>query len=215
MTWWNDFSIRPWTVKVLKCTECVTCPPSESWNADKVRVRACICVHLRSDCHSPTVKSKNDQRKTNLHYLTSLAARGCPVLVFFLVFKTNAGTSDAGYCDCRHVCDDEETHHEDHDECDHVIEDHDDRSSASGNEDCLVMFSVFHCTTSLYTGCSYGVVASSLVGLHDLVLVSVVTPFVRRSDVNPFPLAIMSNSSMSECVYPCSCMRIRYWSSSR
>ena len=55
-------------------------------------------------------------------------------------------------------------------------------------------------SVSLYSGCSYGVVASSLGGLHDLVLVSVVTPFVRRSDVNPFPLAIMSNSSMSECV---------------
>ena len=25
MTWWNDFSIRPWSVEVLECAECVTC----------------------------------------------------------------------------------------------------------------------------------------------------------------------------------------------
>ena len=32
----------------------------------------------------------------------------------------------------------------------------------------------------------YGVAASSLVGLYDLVLVSVVSPFVRRCDEKPF-----------------------------
>ena len=44
MTLWNDFSIRSWSVKVLKCAQCVT-SASESFNAEKVRVRARICVH--------------------------------------------------------------------------------------------------------------------------------------------------------------------------
>ena len=64
--------------------------------------------------------------------------------------------------DCRHVCDDEESHHEDLDEVDHVHEDHDDHCSASGT----VSGDVFP-----FSLCN--------------VLVSVVTPFVRRSDVNP------------------------------
>ena len=45
----------------------------------------------------------------------------------------SAGTSDeVGSGDCRHVCDDEESHQEDHDEGDHVQEDHDDHCSATG-----------------------------------------------------------------------------------
>ena len=38
-----------------------------------------------------------------------------------------------GYSDCRHVCGDDELHHEDLDESDHVHEDHDDHCSASGS----------------------------------------------------------------------------------
>ena len=33
------------------------------------------------------------------------------------------------------------------DESDHVHEDHDGNCSASGTEDCLVICSLFHCTT--------------------------------------------------------------------
>ena len=78
--------------------------------------------------------------------------------------------------------------HEDLDEGDHVHEDHDHPWSASGSEDCLVMFSPFHCTIYLYSG-RYSVFTVSLppfsVELHDLVLVSAVSPFCWRSDVNP------------------------------
>ena len=89
----------------------------------------------------------------------------------------------AGYGDCRHVCDDEEHHHEDLDEGDNVHEDHDDHWSASGSEDCLVMFPLSHCKNALvfrvFFGL-YGVAASSLIGLYDLVLVSVVTPVLWK-----------------------------------
>ena len=94
----------------------------------------------RSDCHSPNVISKIDHKKL-LHYLNCVAATtGRPELVFFLVFKTSAGTSDVvGYCDCRHVCDDGESHHEELVQSDHV------HCSASGTEDCLVMSVQFMC----------------------------------------------------------------------
>ena len=79
------------------------------------------------------------------------------------------------------------------DEGDHVHEDHDVHCSASGTEDCLVMCSLFHCTTLylfwVFFGL-YGVVVYSLVVLYDLVLVSVVSPFVRRSEVNPLFIRI-------------------------
>ena len=176
----------------------------------KVRVRVCICVRppfglSLSDCKF------EEKSKTHLHYLIGVAAKSSPGLVFFLVFKTSAGTSDVvGYCDCRHVCDDEESHPEDLDEGDHVHEDHDDHCSASGTEDRLVMSSLVHCTTCLFF-CLCGVAASSLVGLYHLTLVSVVSPFVKRSVVYPcFTLLLCQNSSMSDCVYPCSCMRIWY-----
>ena len=52
-----------------------------------------------------------------------------------------------GYSDCRHVCDDEESHHENLDGSDHVHEDNDDHCSATGSEASLVMFSHFHCAT--------------------------------------------------------------------
>ena len=65
-------------------------------------------------------------------------------IVFFLAFKKSAGTSDAvRYCDCRYVCDDEESHHGDLDESDHVREDHDDHCSAWSNEYRLVIFPFF------------------------------------------------------------------------
>ena len=59
---------------------------------------------------------------------------------------------------------------------DDVHEDHDDHWSASDSEDCRVMCSsVF--TMSL---------PPPFVGLCELILVSVVSPFCGRSDVNPF-----------------------------
>ena len=42
--------------------------------------------------------------------------------------------------------------HEDHDEGDHVHEEHDGHCSASGSEDCLVRFSLFNCAICLYSG---------------------------------------------------------------
>ena len=75
--------------------------------------------------------------------------------MFSRVFKTSAGTSDVvGYCDRRHVCDDEEAHQEDRDESDHVHEDRDDLWSASGSEDFLVMLPLFHWTICFYSECS-------------------------------------------------------------
>ena len=38
-------------------------------------------------------------------------------------------------CDCRHVCDDQESHHEDLDEMDRVHDDQGDHCSASGSDD--------------------------------------------------------------------------------
>ena len=62
-----------------------------------------------------------------LRSLNCVAAMSRPELVFFLVFKTSAGTSHVvGSPDCRHVRDNEESRHEDHDAGDHVHEDHDD-----------------------------------------------------------------------------------------
>ena len=156
---------------MLKCAGCVTCA-SESKNAEKVRVRACICVHPRfgvtlSDWQfeewSKTNSTLSDLRRNKSPY----------VYVVFLVFKTKVGTLDVeGYSDCRHDCDDEESHHEDHD----------DHCSASGTQDYLVMFS-FLFVFRVFFGFS-GVAASSLVGLY-LVLVSVASRCCARSDVIP------------------------------
>ena len=114
-----------------------------------------------------------------------------------------------GWCGCRHVCDDQESHHEDLVEGDHVHEDHDNHLSASSSEDCLVMFFPFPhvrfvCIQSVLR--LYSVAASSSVALYDLVWVSEVTPFFN--DVNHFILATLTNYSMSDCVYPCSSKRI-------
>ena len=94
---------------------------SESHSAEEVRVRVCICVHIpfglsRSDC-----QLEEDQQKTEfLRYLICVAATGRFELVFFLVFKMSAGTSDeSGYGDCRHL-----------DEGDHVHAGPDDHCSA-------------------------------------------------------------------------------------
>ena len=68
--------------------------------------------------------------------------------------KTPARTSDAvGYGDCRHDCDGEESHQLS--KGDHVHDDHDDRSSASGSRGGLVMFPLFHCTSELYSARSW------------------------------------------------------------
>ena len=101
-----------------------------------------------SDCHSPIVSPKR-----NLHYLICITAAVRPELVFHL--KTSAGTSDVVvYCDCRHGSDDEESHHDELVEDDHVHEDHDEHCSASGTQDCLVMFALFNRAIGLYSGCS-------------------------------------------------------------
>ena len=44
MVWWNDLSIRPWCVKVLKCAECVTCV-SESEISEKKYACECVSVY--------------------------------------------------------------------------------------------------------------------------------------------------------------------------
>ena len=55
-----------------------------------------------------------------LRCLICVAATGRNELVFILMLNTSAGTSDeVGLSDCRHVCDDEESHHEGLDEGDH------------------------------------------------------------------------------------------------
>ena len=104
------------------------------------------------------------------------------------MYRTCVGTSDeVGNGDCRHECDDEEPHQGNLVESTHVHDDHDDHDcSASGSEDCLVKFPFFLMYNVLvckvFFG-PYGVAASSLVGLYDLVLVSVVSPFCRGSHV--------------------------------
>ena len=52
------------------------------------------------------------------------------------LFRTCAGTShEASVGECRHDCDDEESHKEDLVDGDHVHADHDDNCSASGSGD--------------------------------------------------------------------------------
>ena len=127
------------------------CENNYDCGAEKMRVRVCICEHLPFALPFSDCQFERDQ-KTILRYLICVAASSRPELVFFLVFKKLVGRSDVVcYCDCCHVCDDEESPHEDHDESDHVHEDHDDHCSASGSEDCLVMFSMFHSARCLYS----------------------------------------------------------------
>ena len=140
------FSIRP--SKVLQCAECVTCA-SERDNAEKVRVRLCS-VYTRSDCYFVMVNSKKDE-KNNSTLSDLCRSNQSP---WACVLPCVQDEDVVGYCDCRHVCDDEEYHHEDLDEGDHVHEDRDDHCSASGTEDCLVMFLHFHFTNCLYSRCS-------------------------------------------------------------
>ena len=83
------------------------------------------------------------------------------------------------HSDCRHVCDDEGTDHDDLDENDHVHEDHDDQCSASSSEACRVLLfplSLYNMFVFRVFFSLRGVAASSLVGLYDLVLVSVSKP---------------------------------------
>ena len=125
--------------------------------------RVCICVH------PPFGLSFEEEQKESK--LICVAATSRPELVFFLAFKTSEGTSKkVSCCDCRCVRDDEESNHEDLDEGDHVHEDRDDHCSASGSVPPYNLF-VFG--------------ASSLRGLYDVVLVSVVIPFCGRSHVIP------------------------------
>ena len=67
-------------------------------------------MHTSPGIVSPIVNSK--KIKKHLRY-PMCVARGRPELVFFFVFKTSAETSHVvGSPDCRHFCDDEESHHE-------------------------------------------------------------------------------------------------------
>ena len=144
--------------------------------AEKVRVGVCVCVHLPSGL--------SIRRRIKIHSLICLAATNHPELVFFLVFKPGAGTSDViGSCDCRHVCDDEETHREGLDEGDHVPDDH--RSHRVLRVVCSRLPLYNLCVFSVPFGL-HGVAASFLVGWYDLALVSVVRPFCRGNDINPF-----------------------------
>ena len=136
-----------------------------------------------------------------MHCLSRFATSRDELVFFRLCSRRAAETSDVvGYSDCRHVCDDEESHHEDLDEGDHVHEDNDDHCSATGSEAVWSCFPVS--TVQLY--CiqgvlwSYGVAASSRIGLYDLVQASVISPFVRRHDVSPPSCAMLSNSSLSD-----------------
>ena len=94
-------------MKVLKCAQCVKRVPEDNYDcgADEVRVSVCVSVYTsRSESHSPIVSSKKIKKKTIPRHLTCIAATGRPGLVFFLVLKTSAGTSDEeGYGDCRHI----------------------------------------------------------------------------------------------------------------
>ena len=114
----------------------------------RARESAYLCTH---PVRIVSIRLSIRRRSKNLHHLICVAATSRPELVFFLVFKTSVGTQDVvGYCDCRHVCDDEESH------------------QTLGTEDCLVMFSL----------------ASSMVGLYDLVSVCVVSPFCQKKRRN-------------------------------
>ena len=88
-------------MKVLKCTECVKCA-SESYKGEKVCVRVCFCVHTPFGLSLSECQFEEDQN-TFLRFVTCVAATGRLVLVFFIVFRTSAGTSD-GVChvDCFH-----------------------------------------------------------------------------------------------------------------
>ena len=192
----------------MHCAQCVKCA-SESCKAEKVRVRVCVCVHLPFGLSLSDCQVEEDQRR-HLSYLICVAATSRPELVFFLVFKTSAGASAVVVCGCRHVCDDEESQHEDLDEGDHVHEDHDDHSSASAAQDCWVMCSLFHSTSCFYSGC-YSDSTVSLPppweGCTTLSSVSVVRPFCGRSDVIPLIICCwVKFFHVGLC--PCSCMRI-------
>ena len=106
-----------------------------------VRQSARGSVYLCTPVRFVTLRRSSRRRsKTIPHNLICVAATSRPELVLFLEFKTRAGTPDVvGHCDCRHVCDNEESHHEeDLDKSGHEV--HDDHWSASGSEYCLVIF---------------------------------------------------------------------------
>ena len=81
---------------------------------------------------------------------------------------------------------------------DHVHEDHDDQCS----EDCvghvfafplykLIVFRVFFG--------SYGIAPSSVIGLHDCVSASVISPFERRRGVSPMFIFAFSSTLVRAC----------------
>ena len=124
-------------MKVLKYAQCIKCVCLRTTTTAALKEAQRESVYLCTlSVQIVTLRLfiRRRSKTTNiLHDLICVAGTGRHELVFFLAFKTSAGTSFVvGYCDCRHVCDDQESHHEDLDEGDHVGEGHDDHCSASG-----------------------------------------------------------------------------------
>ena len=128
------------------------------------------------------------------------------------MFTTSVGTSDVvSSCDCRHVRDDAESH----------IEDLMKTTMTTIQHRALRIvwscFSFFHCTTCLYSRCS------SICMVSCLLLGGVIRPCIglcskpdRQKKGCEFfsSFAIHRNASMSDCVYPCSFVRMWHCSSS-
>ena len=195
-------------MKVLRCAQCVKCV-SESCNAEKSRQSVYLCtppfriVTLRFSIPRMLEKS--------LHHLTRFAT-GRPELVFFrLRSRRVAETSDVvGHGDCRHICDDENPTMKTLLKVTMSIETTMTTVQERGLRIVWSCFSMFHCTSWLYSGCSLVFVVS----LPPPWLVvrpcigPVVTPFLWSGCVIlPFHSLFCQILQMSDCVYPC--MRIR------
>ena len=67
-------------------------------DAEEERVKVCICAHHPFGLSLFECQFKEDQKDKILRSLICVAATSRPELVFFLVFKTSAGTSDEVRC---------------------------------------------------------------------------------------------------------------------
>ena len=129
-------------------------------------------------------------------------------LVFCLVLKTSVGTLDVvGYCDCRHVHDDVESHHED------LMKVTLSMKTMVVTVEHRGLRIVWSCFPQFV--CIQGVLWSSRCRcLHLDRVVRPCTglccnPDCGRSHVNPFSICYsVKYSSMSDCVCPCSCVRL-------
>ena len=92
---------------MLKCAQCVKCVSknNDNYNAEK-SARGSGYLRLSfSDCLFEY------QKKTICTNLILVVTTGRPELVFCIMYKTYAGSSDDVNCgDCRHDRDDEESH---------------------------------------------------------------------------------------------------------